>query len=384
MVVSSDYKGVVDVLEETELAPEGRLYLIDENSDLIGLAISKYKQNRKRQKGGYMILASTSDIPKLLAASAFRMADGELSIVTAQAIISDDTETPIVEEDIRVLLTIKPITDDALEIFSERTNLNKVEVIAADKLKNKTGVIALPNAGLEPGYYISWQPNTPFPIILRASAPLLIVLIVFSGTGIWFVGRRFIMVIKKLETSEKKNRYMAQHDALTHMPNRGKFDAEIEKLIRSGKTDKALKFAIMSIDLDRFKAVNDTYGHAAGDVVIKTIANRLSELVGQNGMVARMGGDEFACLIIDHIDRDTLTWLAEEMVDSASQTIIFNGGKTSVGASIGIAIWPKDGKSLNEIMRKSDLALYQAKQSGRGKVCFAEKSNPHIRRQNAA
>ena len=384
LVVTSGNKVIVDVMKDTVLDPSGRQYLADQNADLTRLAVQKYRKHRKKQSGGYMVLAATSRIPAMLAASAFRLVDGELSVITAQAIISDEKDIPVKGDDVRVLLTIKPFSTIAQEVFSSRTNLNRIEILTADNLPDNPSYAPLPNGGSAPLFYIAWHPNAPFPIILRASAPLLIILFTLAGGVIWFVGRRFAQVIFKLEKSEEENRFMAQHDVLTQLPNRGKFDAEVERSILSQNDGEPVRFAIMSVDLDRFKAVNDTFGHQAGDVVIKTIAARMSELVRKNGMVARMGGDEFACLITENVDRDSLAWLGEAMVETACQVIMFNGGQAQVGASIGISIWPVDGNNLNEMMRMSDLALYQAKESGRGKICFADNVQKQIRKQSAA
>ena len=384
LVVTSKNTVIVDVHEDKILAPSKRQHLANNNSDLVIQAIYNYKKNRVARSGGYMVRGASSRIPELLAVSSIRKSEGKLSIITAQAIISDEADTPMKGKDIRVLLTIKPFGPSSLKLFSKRTSLRMVQVVASDNLPNNPNKVALPNGSSTPEYYLTWHPNAPFPMILKTSAPLLALFFVLAGIGIWMVGRKFSAVIDQLEQREAENRFLARHDVLTKLPNRGKFDAEVEAAIKQHKIGEKSQFAIMSIDLDKFKAVNDTFGHQAGDVVIQTVASRFSQLVGNNGVVARMGGDEFAVLIHDSTDSDVVNWLSDTMIELAGETVTFSGGQATIGASIGIAHYPNDGQDLNELMRSSDLALYQAKESGRNKTCYTDQIQPQNLQQSVA
>lgn len=102
--------------------------------------------------------------------------------------------------------------------------------------------------------------------------------------------------------------------------------------------------AILCMNLDRFKAVNDTYGHQAGDTVIKTLANRIAGAVGETGMAVRIGGDEFIVLLRDRLDHQNVLGLCDELISSVCEKINFDGGSAMVGASIGVAWWPDDAK----------------------------------------
>lgn len=384
LVVTSKNTVVVDVFEDKILHPTKRQYLADNNSDLVIQAIYNYKKNRVAQPGGYMVQATSSHIPELLAVSSIRKIKGKLSLVTAQAIISDEVDRPVKGKDIRVLLTVKPFGPNTLKLFSQRTNLRMVQVVTSDKLPNNQNKVALPNGSSAPEFYLIWQPNAPFPMIMKTSAPLLVLFFALAGIGIWLVGRKFSAVINQLEQRETENCFLAQHDVLTKLPNRGKFDADVVAAIERHKIGEQTQFTIMSIDLDRFKAVNDTFGHQAGDVVIQTVAARFSQLIGNNGVVARMGGDEFAVLINDSTDSDVLNWLSDAMIELAGEAVTFSGGQATVGASIGIAHYPNDGQDLNELMRSSDLALYQAKETGRNKTCYTDQIQPQNLRQTVA
>jgi diguanylate cyclase (GGDEF)-like protein len=175
-----------------------------------------------------------------------------------------------------------------------------------------------------------------------------------------------------LEESERKNRYFARHDALTGLANRHHFS---DCLAYSLGSLPDRNFSIFACDLDHFKPVNDTYGHEAGDRVIRTVANRLRLLVGENGVVSRIGGDEFIILLTQQTDRDGLAALAGDMCRSIAEPIdIGSGDKVGIGVSIGIACAPESGASEQDLIRMADMALYRAKKSGRNAFEFA---GPH-------
>jgi diguanylate cyclase (GGDEF)-like protein len=126
----------------------------------------------------------------------------------------------------------------------------------------------------------------------------------------------------------------------------------------------------MMLDLDRFKAINDTMGHPAGDELLKQVAQRLSAIVKDAGEVGRLGGDEFQVLLPDMDDRGTLGELANRIVQSLSQPYQINGRRAIIGVSVGIAVAPYDGVEANELTHAADMALYCAKEARGGTFCF--------------
>ena len=158
---------------------------------------------------------------------------------------------------------------------------------------------------------------------------------------------------------------------MTGLPNRLQFDQALDDIVSHNKQDRC---AIVCVDLDGFKSVNDTYGHQAGDVVITTVASRIAKIVGDTGVAARVGGDEFVILLHDNIDRDSVLWLCDSIIESASEDVRFDGGIARVGASIGVAWWPDDALTPQTIIRRADEALYRAKENGRGRVHFASEA----------
>jgi diguanylate cyclase (GGDEF)-like protein len=149
---------------------------------------------------------------------------------------------------------------------------------------------------------------------------------------------------------------MARHDSLTDLPNRLLFRERLEESVRRGGAAEAL--AVLCVDLDRFKAVNDTLGHPAGDELLRAVARRLSDCVRQTDMVARLGGDEFAIIQAGGPQPVAATALAARLVRAIAAPFEIGGHKVSVGASVGIALSPEHGLSPDDLLKKADLALY--------------------------
>jgi diguanylate cyclase (GGDEF)-like protein len=162
----------------------------------------------------------------------------------------------------------------------------------------------------------------------------------------------------------------ANYDALTGIPNRNLFSERLEQAVRVSRRDRR-RFAVIFIDLDKFKEVNDTQGHDAGDLLLKEIALRFKQCVHTEDTVARLGGDEFAIILpaLDHTDPCAIT--AQRIIDQASMPIpISEQESVQVGASLGIAFYPDDGNTAGTLMKCADQAMYAAKQGGRNRYCF--------------
>ncbi|WP_246788163.1 EAL domain-containing protein [Bradyrhizobium sp. CCBAU 53421] len=171
--------------------------------------------------------------------------------------------------------------------------------------------------------------------------------------------------------SEAKITHMAQHDALTDLPNRVLLKEWMEQAL-SGARSGGPSLAVLMLDLDRFKEVNDTLGHPAGDALLKSVAARLRRCVSDTTLVARLGGDEFA--VIDYVSDPVAEAgvLAERIRKALSEPIDLGDHRVTTTTSIGIAIAPRDGTSPDEVLRSADLALYSAKSGGRGSFRFFE------------
>jgi diguanylate cyclase (GGDEF)-like protein/PAS domain S-box-containing protein len=167
------------------------------------------------------------------------------------------------------------------------------------------------------------------------------------------------------ELSEKLSR-MALYDHLTGLPNRALFadrlDSAISRATRSGNA-----FSLFYIDLDRFKTINDTFGHAAGDRLLQTAAERLQQCIRQSDTVSRCGGDEFVALLLDCAEIDAGFPCAFKIIETLSAPYDVSGRLVHLSASVGIAVFPADANGREELVRAADKAMYQAKCAGRNR-----------------
>jgi diguanylate cyclase (GGDEF)-like protein len=164
--------------------------------------------------------------------------------------------------------------------------------------------------------------------------------------------------------------HMARHDHLTDLPNRVFFREELDKNLRRLRDGQ--KFAILCIDLDRFKSVNDSMGHSIGDKLLNLVSARLANCVKEHDFVARLGGDEFAIIQTNVSRLEASGALAGCIIERLSEPYEVDGQQLDIGASIGLAIAPTDGANADQLLKNADLAMYRAKGDGRGSYCFFE------------
>ena len=176
--------------------------------------------------------------------------------------------------------------------------------------------------------------------------------------------------ITERKKAENKIAYMAEYDTLTDLPNRNLFQRTLTEALEAATDSEQL--AIFCLDLDGFKGVNDTFGHPVGDALLRQVARRLEWCVGSEGMVARLGGDEFAILQCGRQQPDGANALSRILTEVLTNPYDLNGNQAVLGASIGIAVSPKDASSSEELMQCVDMALYSAKGDGRGTSRFFE------------
>jgi len=187
------------------------------------------------------------------------------------------------------------------------------------------------------------------------------------GNFVGFRGSGTDLTAKRL--SEKQASRLAHYDSLTGLANRFKMSQTLEKILTSQhEADRAC--AVLLLDLDRFKHVNDTLGHPAGDALLRQVAQRLELTAGQTGQVGRRGGDEFEVILPGKTSRQQVGHLAAEIIHALSQPYSIDGQRVIIGASVGIALSPDDGVASEDLIRNADLALYAAKDLGRGRYHF--------------
>ncbi len=199
--------------------------------------------------------------------------------------------------------------------------------------------------------------TTPVELILRP--------IVFAGRPHQVVAVRDLQARKN---AEQHIYFLAHHDALTSLPNRSHFNARIDQEIAALSPGRSL--AVLCLDLDRFKEINDLFGHSAGDQVLQTVASRITAVLGERQMMARLGGDEFAILMPDVANPAAASRLAETILEALRASD--DTPETHVSTSIGIALCPEDATDRQALLTYADTALYRAKTEGRNTYRFFE------------
>lgn len=189
----------------------------------------------------------------------------------------------------------------------------------------------------------------------------------------WLAGkRRFIGLVRDIsdrKRDEERLRFLANFDELTHLPNRNLFRERISHaMLLAGRNQHLL--AIFFIDLDGFKRINDTLGHAAGDKLLKVVAQRLKECVRDSDTVSRRGGDEFTVLLENVETVEGVISVAQKIIDVVSESVHLGSDEVFVTASIGITLYPFDTQDVDELLKDADIAMYQAKELGKNRYQF--------------
>lgn len=190
-----------------------------------------------------------------------------------------------------------------------------------------------------------------------------------GGSYSGYIGTASDVTTEKL--AEKRINYLAHNDPLTNLLNRARFTEQLQTAV--GRLERyGSPFAVLYLDLDHFKAVNDSRGHQVGDKLLATVAKRFKSCIRETDYAARLGGDEFAAILTSNCGRDEIAPIAERLVREISTPYDIDGTQVTVGVSVGVAIAPLNGTRPDQILRNADLALYRAKASGRGIYRFFE------------
>ncbi|MFQ5603100.1 MAG: putative bifunctional diguanylate cyclase/phosphodiesterase [bacterium] len=200
-----------------------------------------------------------------------------------------------------------------------------------------------------------------------AMADIRVVEIEWKGEPAYLAALRDITVRKQmqaeLDKSRKLERYLAYHDALTRLPNRHLFyDRLNQAIMRANRYEH--KVAVLFLDLDRFKNINDSLGHNVGDQLLKSVASRLQFCIRESDSVARLGGDEFTIVLDQITQMQDAAKVSQKIIKELEKPFHVEGNELNVTASIGISLYPTDGKDIDTLVRNSDIAMYRAKREG--------------------
>ncbi|MER8720407.1 EAL domain-containing protein [Mesorhizobium sp. M0999] len=213
--------------------------------------------------------------------------------------------------------------------------------------------------------YIAWDQERPGLTLVGKASPALALAALVAASVLAFLLRRLRRASSALQTSQAQAQYLAFHDTLTRLPNRALFEDRLRRaLLTSGNESKV---ALLYLDLDRFKHVNDTLGHPAGDELVRQTAARLQHTVRDVDTVARLGGDEFAVILIDVRDVRNAEDISERVLQKLQEPFKLMDDQVFISASIGIALSTGPDADADDLLRKADIALYEAKKNGRGR-----------------
>lgn len=300
--------------------------------------------------------------------------DAETAILRAEAdehrirAILDTVKDAIITSD--ELGTIETFNPGASAIFGYTQD----EVIG----RNVSLLMPEPMRSEHPGYMARYQQGEPTRLVGQtveqlglhrdgSQFPIEITIGVMMIEG----QRKFTGVIRDItdrKRAEKEVRRLAMSDPLTGLANRNRFHEALEEAFRMAQRRK-WQLALVSLDLDRFKPVNDTYGHQVGDKLLVEVAARLRKISRESDTVARLGGDEFSIILINIVDREATVLPAQRILDEIGRPFDIDGHQLEIGVSIGIALYPEDADTTETLLSRSDQALYAAKAGGRNRYC---------------
>jgi diguanylate cyclase (GGDEF)-like protein len=290
---------------------------------------------------------------------------GEPAIVSVMAIIpSSDrvTQDPGTEY---LHVAVQFIDDQIIGSIGRQYMLADARLMPLLGSADPASVPIIDSQGVILGY-IGWTPDRPGLTLVKKIAPALGLGALLSAGVLWFLLWRLRRASSALQSSQDQAQFLAFHDMLTGLPNRALFEDRLRRAFLSARRDH-VRIALLYIDLDRFKNVNDTLGHPAGDELVRQTARRLEARIREVDTVARLGGDEFAVIVVDVKNTHAAEVLSGKILDDLTRPFVLMGDQVFVGASVGIALSLDTDSDPDDLLRKADIALYEAKRNGRGR-----------------
>jgi diguanylate cyclase (GGDEF)-like protein len=271
-----------------------------------------------------------------------------------------------------LLVTGIPVANSVIKTFSDRFLLHDahIEVVKPDAPHTRGAQSILGRAADGRRIVLRWTPRQPGEELLKSATPMLALAVLAAAIGSFLLFRITRRAAKKLLLSEAEAKHLALHDPLTGLANRTLFTDRLvhaHALLRR----KSGHLGVLCIDLDRFKEVNDSYGHDAGDQLIREVARRLQHICRETDTICRLGGDEFAIILPDTTPAGAAT-MAQRVVEGLSGEVDLSIGRAELSCSVGVAVVADAEQGQAELLRQADVALYRAKEAGRGRFAFFE------------
>jgi diguanylate cyclase (GGDEF)-like protein len=295
---------------------------------------------------------------------------GRPAAVSVMKIIPESDAVPYPHGREFLLVGVRYLDGNFIRQISERNLIEGLRFAVVDN--PKSGEISVPirsDVGDLIGYFI-WNPELPGDHLLKDVGPttaiaafIILLLLVTLVRRLKQSMSALERTVLELKASEAQAHHLAFHDVLTGLPNRALFEDRLNHAI--ARRQDGEQIAVMMLDLDRFKHVNDTLGHPAGDSLIRDFSVRLSKLIGGQDTITRLGGDEFAIVQVCTTGMEGPEALSDRILAMVHEPYDVMGNQVFVGTSIGLVLAPEAGTDRNELLRKADIALYRAKSEGR-------------------
>ena len=318
--------------------------------------------------------------PRPISVSDFALVEGQPAIVSVMTIVSD-TGTIMQAPGTEPLIAAVQFLDDAAASRFNNEYLfadGHFSLVRTAKPDRATHPI-LNNAGRFVAFF-DWERDRPGLTLLRQTGPALAAAFAVAAILVFLLLSQLRRSSAALEAGRRHAEHQAAHDRLTGLPNRMSFDTHLARVLTDRQGGSA-QLSLLMLDLDRFKQVNDTLGHQAGDELICAVGRRIRGVVGPGVMIARLGGDEFAILVRNR--QQDVTSMAGAIIEAVGHAFDLNHFKAHVGVSIGIVNATSGNAEPRELVRKADIALYEAKAGGRNRsVVYEEHMNELLQLQH--
>lgn len=288
--------------------------------------------------------------------------DGRPAYVGVTAIMSENREegTEQVPGKESFLVGVRYLTGAMATELADQYFIDSPSFAAVASIEPGMANLALKNQAGQSAGWFNWRPDRPGARMLSETLPAMVGALAIAGIVLMFLLRGLRRTTAALEQGKADAEYLANHDTLTGLANRAFFNKQLEEVI--GRSDQAV--ALLALDLDRFKQVNDTLGHEAGDQLLREVGRRLAPLVETTDTVARLGGDEFAIIQRRIRTTDEVSALSNRIIAELSTPFVVTGRVAQIGVSIGVVIAPAS-QAARDLFSKADAALYEAKAAGR-------------------
>jgi diguanylate cyclase (GGDEF)-like protein len=294
---------------------------------------------------------------------------GRPAIVAAVAIAKSEGQIGDTDDPAPIVTSVKLIDGDVLAEIASHLQLRSLRQVGVEPITPGDYVFKLTDPQGRQVANLAWSPKRPGAEIVSSVIPFIAVALAGFALLAALVLGHMRRTAATIASGESRLRHLALHDALCGLPNRIFFGERLEAVIAEVHKGSP-PAAVLYIDLDHFKDVNDTLGHPIGDELIRAVTQRLTNAVRDNDLVARIGGDEFAVITAAGSEHSTLLTIANRLISAicapytiANQTIV-------IGASIGIAVINEKTAAAADVMRHADMALYRAKNEGRNRACI--------------